>query len=173
MNIVRGNILINTNEDPVTSTKIFRDAEYIGFYFSASWSPPCVTTFLPLLKNYFEKANLENKKFQVIYVSSDTDYNKNIKFFAKNHGPWYETSSKLFVFRICWWLLMQWWKINFYRYSLPPGPIAVALRKNLQVFSIPQLIIIDKKGKTITKNGREELENGQDPVPNESVRSEK
>lgn len=50
---------------------------------------------------------------------------------------------------------------------MSPGPVAAALRKNLHIFSIPQLVIMNKQGKVLTKNGREDIENGQSPVPGE------
>lgn len=90
MNILRGNFVFNQNEDVVISTKIFRDFEYIGLYFSASWSPPCITTFLPLLKSMFKKINKRENKFQIIYVPTDTEVERSVEYFIQNHGPWYE-----------------------------------------------------------------------------------
>lgn len=50
------------------------------------------------------------------------------------------------------------------RFAVPVGPLSASLRKKMQVFYIPQLIIMSNKGKVVTKNGRDDLENCKDPL---------
>ena len=66
---------------------IFRLNDYVGLYFSASWCPPC-QTFLPLLKQVHSEARSRNIKFEIIFVSADTDHSAMMDYFEKYHGSW-------------------------------------------------------------------------------------
>jgi hypothetical protein len=46
---------------------------------------------------------------------------------------------------------------------LPVSPLAGSIRKKMQVFIIPYLIILNTNGKVITRQGREDVENLEDP----------
>lgn len=88
MEILRGNFLINTKEEAVIANEIFRDSEYVGLYFSASWCPPC-QAFLPRLKGMYEKASESRQvKLEIIFVPSDSDNQRMTRFFLENHGTW-------------------------------------------------------------------------------------
>ncbi|KAJ8687654.1 hypothetical protein QAD02_023448 [Eretmocerus hayati] len=136
MDLLKGNFLINTKEEAVISNEIFRDAEYVGLYFSASWCPPC-QTFLPLLKRLYQDAHLRQVKLEIIFIPSDTDEHKMTRFFVEKHGPWY---------------------------ALPIGPVSLSLRKKFQIHNIPKLIILDNTGKIVTNQAREDIETCDDPL---------
>ncbi|OXU24352.1 hypothetical protein TSAR_002591 [Trichomalopsis sarcophagae] len=135
MEILRGNFLINTKQEAVIANEIFRDFEYVGLYFSASWCPPS-QTFLPQLKAMHEEAQSRQVKLEIIFVPSDSDNQRMTRFFLENHGPWY---------------------------ALPVGPLAVELRRKMQIFSIPSLVVLSNKGKLVTRSGREDLEGCENP----------
>lgn len=45
------------------------------------------------------------------------------------------------------------------RYALPVGPLAVSLRRKMQVFSIPSFVILNNRGKVVTRiSGSEALQ---------------
>ncbi|XP_058801496.1 nucleoredoxin-like protein 2 [Phymastichus coffea] len=136
MDMLKGNFLINTKEEAVIANEILRDNEYIGLYFSASWCPPC-QIFLPQLRDVYEKARQRTISLEIIFIPADKDNQRMTRFFVDNHGPWY---------------------------ALPVGPLTAALRKKLQVYSIPCFIVLSNKGTIISKNGRENIEDLEDPL---------
>lgn len=99
----------------------------IGLYFSAHWCPPC-RGFTPKLVEFRDS---NKKDFEVVFVSSDRS--------SKAHMD-YMSGSK-----------MKW-------YTMPHGSDAAnALKKKYEVRGIPYLVIVSPNGKTITKNGRNDV----------------
>ena len=96
----------------------------VGIYFSAQWCPPC-RHFTPSLVEFRDK---NAKEFEVVFVSSDRSPKDQLEYMKK-------------------------YKMNWY--TVPHGSDAAnALKKKYEVRGIPALVIVDAKGKTITKNGR-------------------
>ena len=46
------------------------DVSIVGLYFSAYWCPPC-KCFTPILREFYNEINLNEKRFEVVYVPSD------------------------------------------------------------------------------------------------------
>ncbi|XP_059146256.1 nucleoredoxin-like [Physella acuta] len=61
------------------------DNDVVGFYFSAHWCPPC-RGFTPVLAEYYTKLRNAGKKFEVVFVSSDSDEASCQEYF--NSMPW-------------------------------------------------------------------------------------
>ena len=57
----------------------------IALYFTAHWCPPC-RQFVPLLLNFYTEVNSEEKKLEIIFVSSDKDVEGFNEFFGAM--PW-------------------------------------------------------------------------------------
>ncbi len=99
----------------------------VGIYFSAKWCPPC-RGFTPTLVEFRDQ---NSKDFEVVFVSSDRSQEDQLKY-MKEYG-------------------MKW-------YTLPHrSDAANALAEKFQVRGIPSLVIVDAKGKTVSKNGRSEV----------------
>lgn len=45
-------------------------SDFIGIYFGAHWAPPC-RSFTQTLKEFYEKVNATERRFEVIFVSND------------------------------------------------------------------------------------------------------
>ena len=45
-------------------------SKFIGLFFSAHWCPPC-QNFLPILKDFYSEVNLDDKEFEVLFISTD------------------------------------------------------------------------------------------------------
>jgi len=111
-------------------TEVSKDAlagKTIGIYFSAHWCPPC-RTFTPKLVK-FRDAN--KKDFEVVFVSSDRSPKDQMDYMKKAGMKWYTMPHR--------------------------SSAANALAKKYGIRGIPALIIVSPDGKTITKNGREDV----------------
>ena len=56
-------------------------------YFSAHWCPPC-RKFTPLLRDFYEEVNDENKQVEIVFVSADKTVEEHAKYFSDSHGDW-------------------------------------------------------------------------------------
>jgi nucleoredoxin len=115
---------------------IIRDNDVIGFYFSASWCPPC-RTFTPVLIEAYNKLRAEGKRLEIIFASSDKDQASYSAYFGK----------------------MPWKSLKF------KSPMKEHLSARWEVEGIPTLVFLDKSGKTISKNGRNLVSEDLDSYP--------
>ncbi|KAI5068059.1 hypothetical protein GOP47_0016404 [Adiantum capillus-veneris] len=97
----------------------------VGLYFSGHWCPPC-RKFTPKLKAVYDELKGRGEEFEVIFVSSDRDEAS----FDEYYGS------------------MPWLALPFDDKSIR------SLSQYFDVEGIPQLVIIDPNGKTVTTDGR-------------------
>lgn len=97
----------------------------VGIYFSAHWCPPC-RAFTPKLVEFRDTVAKDN--FEIVFISFDKD---------EDAMKGYMTETK-----------MGWLAVPF------TAAQRKAVANEYGVNGIPTLIILDKNGKTITKNGR-------------------
>lgn len=100
------------------------DNKIVGIYFSAQWCPPC-RHFTPSLVEFRDK---NKKDFEVVFVSSDRSAKDQLAYMKKYKMNWYTITHG--------------------------SDAAKDLSKKYEVRGIPSLVIVDKNGNTITKNGR-------------------
>lgn len=62
-------------------------AEYIAFYYSASWCPPC-RKFTPQLVEFYNAHREANPNFEIVFVSSDRDENSQENYIIEDEMPW-------------------------------------------------------------------------------------
>ncbi|MDB4345789.1 thioredoxin-like domain-containing protein [bacterium] len=75
-----------------TSVKRFREsklpqADYIAFYYSASWCPPC-KAFTPKLVDFYNKNRGKFENFELVYISSDSNEGAQEKYMVDYEMPW-------------------------------------------------------------------------------------
>ncbi|KAL4240556.1 hypothetical protein ACF0H5_001348 [Mactra antiquata] len=104
---------------------------YIGLYFSALWCPPC-RMFTPKLAEFYNKLISKGHKFEVVFVSSDSDEESFQEYYDK----------------------MPWKAIKF-----SMRDIQETLTKKYEVLGFPTLVILDKDGNTVTTKGRASVMN--------------
>ncbi|CAF1359645.1 unnamed protein product [Adineta steineri] len=68
--ILDGHVLDKSDKEVDLNDEKYK-GKVIGLYFSAHWCPPC-RKFTPKLIEFYEKYH-EEKKFEIIFVSSDND----------------------------------------------------------------------------------------------------
>jgi len=102
-------------------------------YFGAHWSEPC-SKFLPKLHFFHELNNIVKTEYEVIFCSVDKS----------------EDDYEKYIEDMPWWCLP---------YAISTLPKLVA---SLHANAMPHLVIIDKEGKIITKEGASALK--QDPT---------
>lgn len=107
--------------------------QVIGIYFSAHWCPPC-RGFTPELAKSFQKS-LRSKGMEIIFVSSDHS--------EKEFQSYYNG--------------MPWLAVPYSRRD-----VHQSLNKKFKVQGIPTLVILDKDGQVITKDGRSKV--SSDPM---------
>jgi nucleoredoxin len=98
----------------------------VGLYFSAHWCPPC-RAFTPVLIKAYKAATAAGAAFELIFVSSDEDQ-EGFDEYTKD---------------------MPWPSVKF-----SEEEARTSLGERFGVQGIPQLIILGKDGKLITREGR-------------------
>ena len=82
-----GTVLASRSGELVDTTGSLSSASVIGIYFSAHWCPPC-RIFTPKLCEKYLKLKEAGKKFEIVFVSSDTskdafdEYHHTMPFFT-------------------------------------------------------------------------------------------
>jgi len=114
----------NSSIDPPTSS--LDQADCVGIYFSAHWCPPC-RGFTPQLAEIYRNLKAAGKKFEVVFVSSDQDYEGFNAYFAE----------------------MPWLALPYDKRETKQE-----LSSKFGVSGIPTLILLNPDGSTITQDGR-------------------
>jgi len=121
-------LIKNKNEIYVLSQVI--EYEKFGLYFSAHWCPPC-RNFTPVLADFYNKINEKEKKFEVIFISSDQSSQQFEEYFGT----------------------MPWAAVDY------NNEMRETLGEAFQVSGIPTLIVFDNKGKKICDDARTIIQN--------------
>jgi len=79
--------LVGLNGKRVSRRELSGDPEYYAFYFSAHWCPPC-RTFTPKLVNFYNSNEAAGKKFEIIFVSSDSNEDMMEEYIKEDQMPW-------------------------------------------------------------------------------------
>ncbi|KRX04330.1 Thioredoxin-like fold [Pseudocohnilembus persalinus] len=102
--------------------------EFTGLYFSASWCGPC-RIFTPKLRQCYDIwKQQEDKKVEIVFVSNDKSENEFVQYFYRNQN----------------WLAVPY--MDRQRLN--------TLGQVCRVSGLPSLIILDDKGKIVTKDGK-------------------
>ncbi|XP_068748190.1 nucleoredoxin-like [Montipora capricornis] len=113
-------------EGTVNTVSIGGEGKTVGLYFSAHWCPPC-RGFTPKLSEFYKKHHVD-KKFEIIFVSSDKKEEEYKHYFEE----------------------MPWLALPYSDRSRKDH-----LSQKFKVSGIPTLVLLDgKDGKEITKEGR-------------------
>ena len=99
-------------------------------FFAASWCSACVE-FTAALKDFYNKSNSQEKRIEVIWASLDQEEEGFNSYFEK----------------------MPWPAFRF------QDPRIMELKEKFEIKGIPKLLVLDSKGRQITKEGRLELKN--------------
>jgi len=97
-------------------------------YFSAHWCPPC-KRFTPILADFYNKVNANEKQIEIIFISCDTEFDQYKEYY--HEMPWL---------------------------SLPYGDTRNdALSEEYECEGIPYLVILNSDGSLVTKTGTEDV----------------
>lgn len=100
----------------------------VGIYFSAHWCPPC-RGFTPVLADKYKQFKVDNKPFEIIFVSSDRDEHSAKEYFAE----------------------MPWKMLEF-----SDRDTKMTLGELFEVAGIPTLVLVYEDG-TFTDEGRDAI----------------
>ena len=105
-------------------------SKFVGLFFSSHWCPPC-RTFLPVLRDFYNEINLEEKKIEILFLSVDP----NEEGFLEHYTT------------------MPWLAIPF------NDPRIENIKERFNVTGIPIFIILETTtGKLITLKGRKDVQ---------------
>merc|ERR1712018_298603 len=94
---------------------------------------PAVRGFTPILKDFYEEVD----GVEIIFVSSDQSQDAMVAYMKESHG--------------------DWWAVEY-----GSDPVK-ALKEHFGVSGIPMLVVLNKDGKLITKDGRGDV-SGKGPA---------
>jgi len=133
MNWLAGQQLLRRDESVVSADLALDGKKIIAFYFSAHWCPPC-RLFTPVLAEFYSELVGAGEPFEVVFVSSDKSAEELMAYMKECHGDW---------------LAVQHGTV-----------LAQDLQKKFEVTGIPSLVVVNRDGDLLTKNGRSEVERG-------------
>ena len=70
----------------VVDQSVIHEAETVALYFSANFCKPC-HEFLPMLKDFYDEVNEDDKKVEIIFVSLDKSQEEQ-ESYHKEMGSW-------------------------------------------------------------------------------------
>lgn len=77
--------IITHSEGKMLTLDDLRTLDIVGIYFSAHWCPPCLK-LTPKLAQLYKDIAATGKKFVIVFVSSDKDYESFLRHFRQM--PW-------------------------------------------------------------------------------------
>jgi nucleoredoxin len=139
-----GDVLVGKTPEKVNVATALANKEVVGIYFSAHWCGPC-RNFTPQLAEAYKKITSKGKPFEIVFVSSD----QSEADFQNYYGS------------------MPWLALPF------QDERQDKLSSKFKIEGIPTLILLDKNGKVISRDGREIIssdpEGDKFPWPKQSV----
>ena len=110
------------SRNPVSTLFIIQD--FVLYYFSAHWCPPC-RQFTPMLSDFYGEVSDD---IEIVFVSSDRSPEDMVSYMNESHGDWYGVEHN--------------------------SPLANDLEQKYGVQGIPMLVVVKKDGTLVTKDGR-------------------
>jgi len=122
-----GDKLLN-GSNLVSTADVLKD-KLVALYFSAHWCPPC-RQFTPEFSRIYNTLTSNNKPIAVVFVSADQDTEAFNEYYGEQ--PWY---------------------------AIPydDQDRRDSLNEAFGIRSIPTLVVLDKEGQSITKEGRSDV----------------
>lgn len=108
-------------------------APVLAIYFSAHWCPPC-RRFTPILAKEYNLWNKEKKEIEIVFVSSDRD--------QAGFDEYYKE--------------MPWLALPFKN-----SEVKLQLKNKYGISGIPTLVIVDKAGKLLSMEARDDIEESE------------
>lgn len=117
-------------KNEIIEASVLKTNKIVGLYFSASWSPYC-QAFTPILIDFYNEINIEEKQFEIILVPRDQKKEDFEEYYSK----------------------MPWLALPF-EDSRINGFV-----DKFGIKGFPNLIILKKSGEMATKNGKSDVIN--------------
>jgi len=133
MEYIKQKTLIKVDGSKIQASQALSDKDIVCLYFSAHWCPPC-RTFTPVLREFYEKvkANSDNGKLEIIFMSADKNHDDMISYMKESHGDWCALEHDAKVIR--------------------------EFGTKYNVGGIPTLVVLKGDGTLISANGRSDVE---------------
>jgi len=112
----------------VSTAEVLKD-KLVALYFSAHWCPPC-RQFTPEFSRIYTTLTSNNKAIAVVFISADQDAEAFNEYYGEQ--PWYAV-------------------------PYDDQDRRDSLNEAFGIRSIPTLVVLDKEGQLITKEGRSDV----------------
>jgi len=130
MDVLSGHKLMKKDGSLVEADTALKDKNYVLFYFSAHWCPPC-RQFTPMLADFYKEDDVSDAGVEIVFVSSDRSQDDMLSYMKESHGDWLATEHG--------------------------SELSNKLKQKFEVSGIPMLVICKKDGSLITKDGRSQV----------------
>ena len=67
---------------------LLSETEYVAYYFSASWCPPCRKTTPPLVKEYRKMLEADERSVEIVLVGADRSEDDMLRYMEKYEMKW-------------------------------------------------------------------------------------
>jgi len=114
-----------TKKGDARSGEVLAGKKHVMIYFSAHWCPPC-KAFTPVLAAAYKKSSKAGRDTEIVFASSDKDPASFDRYYKE----------------------MPWAALRF------GGAVKKKLSGKFGIKGIPTLVVLDGKGKVVTKDGR-------------------
>ena len=121
-----GSTLLKGDVNTTVKTETLDDVPLVALYFSAHWCPPC-GFFTPQLRDFYNAINKNEKRLEIVWVSSDEDEEEFEEYFED----------------------MPWLAVPYE--SEENEDLREEISEKFSITAIPQLFVLNKDG-TIKKN---------------------
>ena len=78
--------LLDKSGNPVDKTVVLARPDKVALYFSGHFCAPC-RTFTPLLREFYDDVNEDEKRLEIIFVSLDKNQ-QDQEAYHREHGNW-------------------------------------------------------------------------------------
>lgn len=80
-------VVLNGDHTKSADPATLKDVQFVAFYYSASWCPPC-RAFTPKLVDFYNSFKAAHPNFELIFVDEDSDADAMLNYMVMDKMPW-------------------------------------------------------------------------------------
>ena len=80
-------VVLNGEHTRPADLAVLKGVQFVAFYYSASWCPPC-RAFTPKLVEFYNSFKASHPNFELIFVDDDSDADAMLGYMVMDKMPW-------------------------------------------------------------------------------------